>query len=361
MQDYTNLPLYLPPSAWSKLMSKDLTFQAKASVVASFGAQLGLRNASETTSQMITSLLLNVPGGADLVIQHPSQLHQLFLVVKREFRAATQVPPVDGLPHVDKLPTNFRQLDERWLSRALGEETIGHCPVSLAQVATRACTIPMRNTNKLIYETKSSGLQIASRWFDMGCAVGQMNLPSRVVAQPTMQPLTSPSAIQDDVAAAPALPLPRPAEPPAPVAAESEALTVASTLPGQTALSAASMLQEQWKTATQSDPQQPEAATAGTDTPDLEGPAKSQKKGETKPATPKVPNISAKKSKQKSVKSLNKKVSKSRAQSLAIDRKHRLDAGIPKKLLQRFSAGCGRCRNRPWCTKSCWANRGFNI
>ena len=36
-----------------------------------------------------------------------------------------------------------------------------------------------------------------------------------------------------------------------------------------------------------------------------------------------------------------------------------LAAGIPAKLLRQRSSGCARCRNRKWCTRSCWILRGF--
>ena len=31
----------------------------------------------------------------------------------------------------------------------------------------------------------------------------------------------------------------------------------------------------------------------------------------------------------------------------------------PKHLQDRFRGGCSTCRNRPFCTLSCWAKRGF--
>ena len=66
MQDYTNVILYIPDSMWSQLMDRNLTFQAKASLIGNFATKLGRRAPSESTSQMITSLLLACPGGRDL-------------------------------------------------------------------------------------------------------------------------------------------------------------------------------------------------------------------------------------------------------------------------------------------------------
>ena len=36
-------------------------------------------------------------------------------------------------------------------------------------------------------------------------------------------------------------------------------------------------------------------------------------------------------------------------------------AGIPTALLKKFEAGCARCRWRPFCTRSCWALRKYEL
>lgn len=41
--------------------------------------------------------------------------------------------------------------------------------------------------------------------------------------------------------------------------------------------------------------------------------------------------------------------------------KNLLAAGVPLKALRQKSSGCARCRNRKWCTRSCWISRGFKI
>lgn len=39
-----------------------------------------------------------------------------------------------------------------------------------------------------------------------------------------------------------------------------------------------------------------------------------------------------------------------------------LAAGVPlMKALRQKSSGCAGCRNRKWCTRSCWISRGFKI
>ena len=158
MQDYTNVILYMPQSVWVKVMDQNLTFQAKANVVGTFATALGLRNPSESTSQMVTSLLLACPGGRELEshgVLEPSQLHQLFLLVKKEIKATISVAAAaDGFPHVERLPPQPDQLDSRWLQQALGTEPVGRCPLVISQIASRALTIPMRSTNKQLHESR---------------------------------------------------------------------------------------------------------------------------------------------------------------------------------------------------------------
>ena len=164
MQDYTNVILYLPKSIWEQLMNADLTFQAKANLLGVFATTLGMKTPSEATSQMMTALLLACPGGRELELKcslSPVQLHELFLLVKKELRSSVAAAGTsDALPHVEKLPTNPAQMDPRWLQRALGAEPVGQCPLNLSQVAARAVTIPMRNTNRQLHDvTKGKGRQ----------------------------------------------------------------------------------------------------------------------------------------------------------------------------------------------------------
>ena len=52
------------------------------------------------------------------------------------------------------------------------------------------------------------------------------------------------------------------------------------------------------------------------------------------------------------------------AVSAVSDRQGRRDAllrTIPQNVLDRFKEGCSTCRNRPYCTVSCWLKRGFTL
>ena len=46
-----------------------------------------------------------------------------------------------------------------------------------------------------------------------------------------------------------------------------------------------------------------------------------------------------------------------------VARKRRLllEAGVPRSLMQQYSAGCSTCRSAPFCTPSCWAKRGYRL
>ena len=259
MQDYTNVILYFPDSVWSQLMDRSLTFQAKANLIGCFATKLGLRNPSESTSQMITSVLLACPGGRDLESHSaldPQQLHQLFLLVKKEIRATISVaPPADGLPQVEKLPTQPQQLDPQWLHKALGEEAIGQCPLSISQVTARAVTIPMRSTKKKLLEVKKP-----HRGSDtLALLMNGLHIPSPQVARAALPAITSAQQLP------PSIPCPLPLA--APCAASLQNECAAKTPPQQSAeaptsdaglgkkpepqtvVSAAAMLQQQWQEA----------------------------------------------------------------------------------------------------------------
>ena len=367
MQDY-NVILYIPDSMWSQLMDRNLTFQAKASLIGNFATKLGLRAPSESTSQMITSLLLACPGGRDLESHsalEPQQLHQLFLLVKKEIKATISVaPPAEGFPHVEKLPTQPQQLDPQWLQKGLGHEAIGQCPLSVSQVAARAVTIPMRSTNKNLVESKKP-----SRACDMMLShlMNGLQIPSPQLAQAA---LPAPPATRQPAASTPCpLPLAAPSAAPYPTACASTAVvtphqsaemqtggtSVSKQPQPQSVVSAAAMLQQQWQEAKETNQENSEEVdkveqkACGKKT-SKESKVKNKEKA-TKTDTSKV------KSKQSS------KVVKTKEKKKCIqdDFQLRRKAGVPLALLKKHEFGCGRCRNRPYCTRSCWSLRGFSI
>ena len=374
MQDYTNVILYFPDSVWSQLMGRSLTFQAKANLIGCFATKLGLRNPSESTSQMITSVLLACPGGRDLESHSaldPQQLHQLFLLVKKEIRATISVaPPADGLPQVEKLPTQPQQLDPQWLHKALGEEAIGQCPLSISQVAARAVTIPMRSTNKNLLEVKKP-----HRGSDtLALLMNGLHIPSPQVARAALPAITSAQQLP------PSIPCPLPLA--APCAASLQNECAAKTQPKQSAeapisdaglgkkpepqtvVSAAAMLQQQWQEAKKRNQEiseeDPEVKAAEEQDTSKEHSAVQKKKKPTKTDTEKA-KLKKGKVSQKKNKKQSSTVVKSKEKQKEEDFKVRRKAGVPLSLLKKHEFGCGRCRNRPYCTRSCWSLRGFSI
>lgn len=374
MQDYTNVILHFPDSVWSQLMDRSLTFQAKANLIGCFATKLGLRNPSESTSEMITSVLLACPGGRDLESHSaldPQQLHQLFLLVKKKIRATISVaPPADGLPQVEKLPTQPQQLDPQWLHKALGEEAIGQCPLSISQVAARAVTIPMRSTNKNLLEVKKP-----HRGSDtLALLMNGLHIPSPQVARAALPAMTSAQQLP------PSIPCPLPLA--APCAASLQNECAAKTQPQQSAeaptsdaglgkkpepqtvVSAAAMLQQQWQEAKKRNQEiseeDPEVKAAEEQDTSKEHSAVQKKQKPTKTDTEKAKFKKGKVS-QKKNKKQSSTVVKSKEKQKEEDFKVRRKAGVPLSLLKKHEFGCGRCRNRPYCTRSCWSLRGFSI
>lgn len=79
-------------------------------------------------------------------------------------------------------------------------------------------------------------------------------------------------------------------------------------------------------------------------------------KTDTEKAKFKKGKVSQKKNKKQS-----STVVKSKEKQKEEDFKVRRKAGVPLSLLKKHEFGCGRCRNRPYCTRSCWSLRGFSI
>lgn len=393
MQDYTNVILYMPESVWSRVMDRNLTFQAKANVIGTFATALGLRNPSESTSQMVTSLLLQCPGGRDLESHcalEPNQLHQLFLLVKKEIKATIAVAPVaDGFPHVERLPTQPEQMDPRWLQQALGTEAVGRCPLVVSQIASRALTIPMRSTNKQLLETKKSsrvtamlshmltGLTMGEDALKLHGAPGstvslaadQLPRASTMLPLPAPPPPSVPCTVPDSLAAA---------APPSLPASQSLSAATPPTAPQPAAkeqhsvVSAAAMLQAQWQEAKDAGKQlEAEREQDPVDEQETKSPIekKERPKGKGKKceaAKPKAKSKKEEKSKKVSVTKIavqqkKSSIKKTKVRNLQDDYKSRRNAGVPVKVLKKFEHGCGRCRGRPYCTRSCWVMRGFSM
>ena len=66
-QDYTEFPNYVPPSLWRSLTCREGSATQKLGRLCQFLCQLGLRSASEATCQLVTALLLHLPGNETLL------------------------------------------------------------------------------------------------------------------------------------------------------------------------------------------------------------------------------------------------------------------------------------------------------
>ena len=82
-------------------------------------------------------------------------------------------------------------------------------------------------------------------------------------------------------------------------------------------------------------------------------------KGRKRPAAAKAV---AKKEKKKEKKASAKVPSKAGARKSPTEMataRRRLFEKIPKAVQDRWRGGCASCRQRPWCTLSCWGKRGY--
>eukprot|EP00435_Cladocopium_sp_Y103_P031792 s421_g8.t1 len=268
---------------------------------------------------------------------------------------------------------NWRDLDARWLTRALGTSEPGGCRVSLPVLCALARQIPMRETNLKLQEHKKG--KVASFAFDPPkqylTAVAQQPAPETLHALPLVPstpvlPSTNPVAPLQSPAALPPCPLPLPDAP-------------ASKQSSGSAASAAARLQVEMqskgaadaeKKGDQENEQQPEAEVDTVKRPTesakkkvpKQDVVKKPKKGNTKHAKQgSKETTSAKQVKKVETTKKSKEKKKTKEDHVKEDYNIRRNAGIPVSLLRKHVHGCGKCRSRPYCTPSCWALRGFTL
>ena len=108
MQDFSSLPMYFSEGMWAKLLSPNISDMGKVILMAEHAARLGLRAPTETTSQFLTSLLLNLPG-CQMDASSPTALHKAFVSVKHQLKATLNL--AGGLPSdqavLEKLPAQL--------------------------------------------------------------------------------------------------------------------------------------------------------------------------------------------------------------------------------------------------------------
>ena len=111
LQDFSSLPMYLSEGMWAKLLSPNLSDMGKVILLAEHAARLGLRAPTETTSQFLTSLLLNLPG-CQMDSSSPIALHKAFVTVKHQLKTTLNL--AGGLPSdqpvLEKLPAHLGRI-----------------------------------------------------------------------------------------------------------------------------------------------------------------------------------------------------------------------------------------------------------
>lgn len=277
-------------------------------------------------------------------------------------------------------------MDPRWLQNALGEEPVAPSPINFTEVAATANRIPMRSTNRSLNAVKGSrvsqrkdafemGMQLFNRM--MGAGMEASSLPGFKLLQPDLERQVA--CREQGSIAAKSLPVANTAIPPTLVVAESPAPTVGEqplvkhgmdiknpSVPAKAAnvstVSAAEMLQKELEAA--------KAKTAPTSEYVTEAEQENIPPAQTtsKPPPTKKQASSVKKAKAKSKskksQSQGKKPAKDIPKKKLSDDEHYkwlLKSGIPLKALMLRKYGCGTCRQRAWCTRSCWTKRGFSL
>ena len=311
------------------------------------------------------------------------------------------------------------------LKAALGEELWHpNPPISLASIAARAMHIPMRKTNKHL-SGKSSGTEPPPLMHAqamrhllnmMGVSAGEVSLPGfkllngRGGGQDNPMVQQPPLGLSGQMQSRLPLPLmpsenmpkvsdlvPPPTSLPPRVPLEASLSTPNASPPPPDSLqvkqpsvvSAAEMLTRELQQVKGGAAKGPEGQAGKIANVDEEGEEESphgQPKAVQKPAkqvTSKKKQAVQKPAKQVTSKK-EQKSAQGKATSKAAPRKtctkskeavpkasvtkgHQGDlalrraAGIPTALLRKFASGCSRCRSRPFCTKSCWALRGYDL
>ena len=164
-----------------------------------------------------------------------------------------------------------------------------------------------------------------------------------------LKPLQNGTPVQDDAAMPPPIAVSFPTRkdevaPADPVSSEAKVAPKVDLVPQQSMLENANLLDQELQEAKDSAccPAKPKA------------PKKEAKKKSKKLPAAKVQKVCGKKQKPGKKSSTKASRDKEHYQNL-------LDAGVPLKALRQKTSGCARCRNRKWCTRSCWILRGFKI
>ena len=408
LQDYSYVFRYCTPDLWTALQDPGLRDFKKLDLLAAHCAKLGLRCPSEFTAQVVTWYFLLY--GSDHVPLHDAvAVHQQYLSVKsalqRHGRAAQIATSM--LPHVKALPPNPSDLDPAWYSRCFDKAAPAIAPFEDTDLRMNALGVPARGSN--------SWLRMQQRSASWAPFQGTFPRPSAQTRRPTLLALTDGSSeiptssglralpcpqASQPLALADSLPAMQPvAQPPAQVHLPSSPAEVAEPARNPkddsvatTAAANASEVSAGAETAQTSSrrlrlsasnegnvfsaAQDLQMAMTGKPVASLlqNAESKEQKQPQEEPALPKKVAQLRKKAQPKKVakskacaKKPSAKIKKTKLAGpefkpgSAEEVAHRKTCGVPLALLNKFKKGCATCRERPFCTRSCWRKRGYTV
>ena len=151
-QDYCNVLHYLGTGHWRVLLDPSVTQVAKLQLVCNHAAALGCRQPLETTSQFLAAVLISLPGSMIPAAGDISEYdkYQAFLVTKDQLHRACKQVAKDAAVGPAVLPLAPHELDPNLYRAALGEDSPGVSPYSIADLKLYASSIPMRKTHKAV-------------------------------------------------------------------------------------------------------------------------------------------------------------------------------------------------------------------
>ena len=419
MQDWTLFPLYLSANAWQKVMDRSVrSLQCVDCIISELHA-LGLRHPSEPTQATLCGLLVHreEPDMRQKLGESADQLRSLYLTVKNCVQSRLQKlkfgeDTLNGDEYVTELPSEIASCPPG-LKAKIGAELVPP-KIELMDIFRIAKTVCMRgNRSKGQHTTNTmtllDGNSIEGQWQRMMMFVAAMNgnvCGSKLHAGSSLTLLEQPKkglpGLLDRASSTESLPSPAPAllalaNTPANEAFENKAKTEAlANTPANEAFEnkAKTEAAAQSPDATEMDGEpgkmepglnaQPPLPTdhLKKDEPECTKPANQLRRNslslmesigrfrEAKDAKTEIGGPSTgeskAKAKSKAVKSKTKPVLKRPSAQKVVKRKvvtgkDKQDflKGIPKNVLQKFKNGCGRCRNAPFCTYTCWKKRGW--
>ena len=153
-QDYGNFLNYCSAGQWRLLLQGNVPQVEKLTLLARHLACLGCRFPSEQTSQVLTALLLALPGsmtpGKDA---SDIEKYQSYLVVKDQLVRACRDTRASGPPVLPAVPG---ELANDLLDAALQGEPVAVCPFNSADLRLYAQSIPMRCTHRSLANKKEA-------------------------------------------------------------------------------------------------------------------------------------------------------------------------------------------------------------